>query len=212
MTNLAFFNVFRECAKIVQLLMRTSIFQPREMASFIRAIREQIEIKIFSLPNRKISLFVFSLCAKRVKPCPNPVNINTTWKNLRSFLSIIGRLEWALPAHAIVSLRITCANIVIYFMILSGEAVPGQFENIFVLHTKLDKFQIWTCLLFHWYTTPAIFVLLHVWPQWPARSCLQQRSLPGHQVKGTGPWECRIQRRQSWSYFYYFIMFNLFLW
>ncbi len=72
-----------------------SIFQPCEMTSYIRAVIEQIAIKIFSLPNRKISLRVISLCATWVQSCPNPVDTSTTWKNLRSFLSIIGRMQWA---------------------------------------------------------------------------------------------------------------------
>ncbi len=40
---------------------------------------------IFSLPNEKISLCVFSLWAQWVKSCPNPENISTTWKNVISF-------------------------------------------------------------------------------------------------------------------------------
>jgi len=65
-----------------------SIIQLCEMAYFIRTVREQNIIKICSLLNRQISLCVFSFCAKWVKSCPNPVNISTAWKNLRSFLSI----------------------------------------------------------------------------------------------------------------------------
>ncbi len=64
-----------------------SIFQSREMTSYIRALRKQNAITNFSLPNRKISLFVFSLCAKWVKSCPNPLNIRTTWKKILSFYS-----------------------------------------------------------------------------------------------------------------------------
>jgi hypothetical protein len=45
------------------------------MASYLRALREQNPITIFSLPNKKISLCVFSLCAIWVKYCPDPVNI-----------------------------------------------------------------------------------------------------------------------------------------
>jgi hypothetical protein len=41
-----------------------SIFQPCDMASYIGAVKEQNAIKIFRLPNRKIPLCVFSLCAK----------------------------------------------------------------------------------------------------------------------------------------------------
>jgi hypothetical protein len=51
------FSVFGECAKICQLLKRSfigSIFQPCEMASYIRAVREQNAIKILSLPDEKI--------------------------------------------------------------------------------------------------------------------------------------------------------------
>ncbi len=85
-----------------------SIFQPFEMASYIRDVREQNAIKIFSLTNRKISLCVFSLCAKWTESCPNPVNISTTWKNLRSFLSILDRMQWAKkPSHATVPLNRT---------------------------------------------------------------------------------------------------------
>ncbi len=79
---------------------------PCQMASNIRALRKQNAIKIFSLPNIKISLCVFSLCAKWVKSCPNSVNISTTWKNLRSFLSLIDRMQWAKkPSHAIFPLK-----------------------------------------------------------------------------------------------------------
>ncbi len=41
-----------------------SIFQPFHMASHIRDLRGQNALKIFSLPNRKISLCAFSVCAK----------------------------------------------------------------------------------------------------------------------------------------------------
>ncbi len=41
-----------------------SIFQPRVMASYIRAVREQNAIKNFCLPDRKRSRCVFFLCAK----------------------------------------------------------------------------------------------------------------------------------------------------
>ncbi len=63
------------------------------MASHIGAVREQNAIKIFSLPNRKISLCVpvFSFCAKWVKSCHNRENISTTWKKTSSFLSILDR-------------------------------------------------------------------------------------------------------------------------
>ncbi len=71
-----------------------------EMASYIRALRKQNAIKIFSLPNRKIPLCVFSICAKWVKSCPISVYISITWKNLRSFLSIPERMQWAKkPSH-----------------------------------------------------------------------------------------------------------------
>ncbi len=64
-----------------------SIFQQCKMASYIRAVREQNAIKIFTLANRKISLCVFALWAKLVKSYPNPVDISTTWKkfNILSF-------------------------------------------------------------------------------------------------------------------------------
>ncbi len=60
-----------------------SILQPCKMASYIRAAREQNAIKIFSLSNRKISLYVFSLCAKLVQSRPNPANISTTRKKFK---------------------------------------------------------------------------------------------------------------------------------
>ncbi len=75
-------------------------------------VREQNAIKIFSLPDRKISLCVFSLCAKWVKSCPNPGNIITTWKNLITCLSILDRMQWAKkPSHATVPLYL------LYFLI-----------------------------------------------------------------------------------------------
>ncbi len=83
-----------------------SIFQPWETGYDIRAPREQNAINIFCLSHRKISLCAFSLCAKWVKSCPNSVNICTTWKNLRSFLSILDRMQWAKkPSHATVPLN-----------------------------------------------------------------------------------------------------------
>ncbi len=85
-----------------------SIFQPCEMASYIGAVREQNGIEIFSLPNRKISLCVFSLCAKWVT-----VNLTLTQKilaqhekNVGSSLFILGRMQWAKkPSHATVPLK-----------------------------------------------------------------------------------------------------------
>ncbi len=78
-----------------------SIFQPWEMASYIRVVREQ-QLKIFSLPDRKISLCVLSLCAKWVKSCPKPVKNSTIWKKF----SILERMQWAKkPSHATVPLR-----------------------------------------------------------------------------------------------------------
>ncbi len=80
-----------------------SIFQPCQLASYIRALRDQNAIKIFSLPNRKFSLWVFFICAKWVKSCPDSVHISTTWKKLRSFLSVLDRMQWAKkPSHATV--------------------------------------------------------------------------------------------------------------
>jgi hypothetical protein len=60
-----------------------SIFQLCEMASCIRAVRKQNAIRIFCLPNSKSPLCVFSLCAKWVKSCLNPVNISTTWNKFK---------------------------------------------------------------------------------------------------------------------------------
>ncbi len=75
------------------------------MAFDIRAVREQNAINIFSLSNRKISLCVFSLCAKLVNSCLNPVNISTAWKKFKtfSFLSYIRKWEKK-PSHATVPL------------------------------------------------------------------------------------------------------------
>ncbi len=56
--------------------------------------REQNEIKIFCQSHRKISLCVFSVCARWVNSYSSSVNIGTTWKNLRSFLSILDRMQW----------------------------------------------------------------------------------------------------------------------
>ena len=80
-----------------------SIFQPCEMASYFRAVGEHNAIK--ACVTEKILLCVFSLCAKWVKSCPNPVNISTTWKKSRSFLFILDRMQWAKkPSHATVPL------------------------------------------------------------------------------------------------------------
>ncbi len=42
-----------------------------------------MQLKDFCLPNIKMSLCVFSLCAEWVKSCPNPVNNSTTWKKFK---------------------------------------------------------------------------------------------------------------------------------
>ncbi len=94
--TLTLFSVFGECAKTFQPLMRTlqgQYFNNIEMASYmyIRAIREQNAIKIFSLPNRKNSLCVFSLCAKWFKSCPK--TSSTTRQKI--FPSILDRMQRA---------------------------------------------------------------------------------------------------------------------
>ncbi len=64
-------------------------------------------IKIFCLPNRKISLCLFYLCAKWVKSCPNPEKTALDEKKFRSFLSILDRMKWAKEAsHATVPLSL----------------------------------------------------------------------------------------------------------
>ncbi len=84
-----------------------SIFQPWETGYYIRAPREQNAITKFRLSHRKISLSVFSLCAKWVKSCPNSLNIGNTWKIFFDpvFLSWIGFNERKKPSHATVPLR-----------------------------------------------------------------------------------------------------------
>ncbi len=90
-----------------------SILQPWETGYYIKAAREQNASKIFRLSRRKILLCVFScVCAKWVKSCSNSVNIGTTWKNLRSFRSILDRMQWAKkPYHATVPLRGVCGSV-----------------------------------------------------------------------------------------------------
>ncbi len=98
-----------------------SIYQPSEIASYIRTARKLNAIKIFSLPNRKISLCMFSLCPEWDKSCPNPVNISTIRKkNLRSFLSILDRMHWAKkPSHATVPLSLCLVHCFIWFEVCS---------------------------------------------------------------------------------------------
>ncbi len=59
-----------------------SKFQSCEMASYIWAVREpRMQLKFLACLIEKFHcVCVFSLCAKWVKSCPNPVNISTTWK------------------------------------------------------------------------------------------------------------------------------------
>ncbi len=60
----------------------------------------------FRLSHRKISLCVFSLCAKWVKSCLTQCILAQHEKNLISFLSILDRMQWAKkPSHATVPLR-----------------------------------------------------------------------------------------------------------
>ncbi len=83
--------------------LRRGNIQRWETGYYIMAPREQNAVKFFRLSHRKISLCVFSICAKGVKSGPNSVNIGTTWKNLKSFLSILDRMQWAEnPSHATV--------------------------------------------------------------------------------------------------------------
>ncbi len=51
------------------------------------------------------------LCAKWIKSWPNPVDISTAWKNLKSFLSFIDKMQWAKnPSQATVPLRGTLSQ------------------------------------------------------------------------------------------------------
>ncbi len=104
---MAAFCAFRECAKIFQQLWglhrknissmrRDIIWEPQE---------NKMQLKFSPVPQENITL-VFSLRAKWVRSCPNSINIGATWKNLRSFLSILNRMQWAKnPSHATVPLK-----------------------------------------------------------------------------------------------------------
>ncbi len=76
-----------------------SIFQPCEMAPYLRAVWEQLQLQLQFLSFRNTSLCVFSLCGKWVKSFPNPVNISTTWKKFKILSFYLNMFSMALIAR-----------------------------------------------------------------------------------------------------------------
>jgi hypothetical protein len=60
-----------------------------------------MRLKYFDFLTEKLHCAYSPYALKWAKSCPNTVNISTTWTNLRSFLSILDRIQWAKkPFHA----------------------------------------------------------------------------------------------------------------
>jgi hypothetical protein len=98
---LASFSVFGKCAKISQLyrvnistMWDGILYQSRKRTNAIKSLACLTE------------KCVFSLCAKWVKSCPNPVNISTTRKKFK-ILSLYPRKDAISkkPSHATVPLK-----------------------------------------------------------------------------------------------------------